>query len=124
MIFAPRWSQTRRVIASPYIVLPVLVVTVVWGFYVWFSHPPAGGLIELLGNFVSPTGITGLMGVPERAMVVWVHLLVFDLFAGRWIYLDSRERDYNVWWVSPLLLLTMNAAPFGFLIYLLVRRRK
>jgi hypothetical protein len=121
MIFTPRWSVTQRIIASYWIMLPVLLVSLIWGFTVVSLHPPEGGFFGLIANFASPHGIANLSTVPDQAIVTWIHLLVFDLFAGRWIYLDSQERQYKAWWVSPLLVITVSAAPLGFLIYLMVR---
>jgi hypothetical protein len=121
MIFAPHWSWTQRIIAKPAIILPALLVSVIWGFIVLYLHPLQNGIVGLLADFASVTGIATLATVPNRAIVLWLHILVFDLFAGRWIYLDSRQHHYSAWWVSPLLLITVNAAPLGCLIYMVVR---
>jgi hypothetical protein len=50
-----------------------------------------------------------------------VHFLAFDLFVGRWIYLDSQERRISAWLVAPVLFLTLMLGPAGFLLYLAVR---
>ncbi|MFQ3592420.1 MAG: abscisic acid-deficient protein Aba4 family protein, partial [Gemmataceae bacterium] len=48
--------------------------------------------------------------------------LTFDLFVGRWIYLDSRERGVSVWLTGPCLFLTLMFGPLGLLGYLGVRQ--
>jgi hypothetical protein len=50
--------------------------------------------------------------------VAWAHLLAFDLFVGRWAYLDSRQHDISAWIASPLLFFILMAGPLGFLVYL------
>jgi hypothetical protein len=50
-----------------------------------------------------------------------VHFLAFDLFVGRWVYLESRERQVSTWIMAPLLFLTLTLGPAGFLLYLVVR---
>jgi hypothetical protein len=64
-----------------------------------------------------------MLGSPEGATVAWVHFLAFDLFVGRWIYLDARTRELPWWATSPLLFLTLMLGPIGLLAYLLVRTR-
>lgn len=95
---------------------------------------PGGGVIrradilpriaEILPAVVGPelTAIASLLGTPAGATIAWVHFLAFDLLIGRWIYLDSRERGVSVWLMGPILYLTLMLGPFGFLLYLLVRR--
>lgn len=65
--------------------------------------------------------IAELLGRPEVALVAWVHFLAFDLFVGRWIYLDARERGVPWWVSSPVLFLTLMFGPLGLLSYLIAR---
>ena len=51
----------------------------------------------------------------------WIHFLAFDLFVGRWAYLDSRERGLSAWLVSPILVFIFMAGPLGLLMYLTAR---
>jgi hypothetical protein len=50
-------------------------------------------------------------------------MIAFDLFVGRWAYLDSRERGIPALVMAPVLLLTILLGPVGLLVYLLVRLR-
>jgi Domain of unknown function (DUF4281) len=67
------------------------------------------------------SGVAALLGSPVGATVSWLHFLAFDLFVGRWIYLDGRERGAPAWVMAPMLFLTLMLGPFGFLLYLIVR---
>jgi len=114
MILLPRWRWTERIVRSP------LVSFAPAAIYVTLVFP----LLKEVGPaVVRPTlnGVAALLGSPAGATIAWVHFLAFDLFVGRWIYLDSRERQVSVWFMAPLLLLTLMLGPAGFLLYLAVR---
>ncbi len=114
MIFAPHWRGTRWFVGQPYFLLPFVIL------YVVLVIP---GLPVVLPLLLQPklAEITALLATPEGTLIGWIHFVAFDLFVGRWIYLDSRERGTSVWIVSPLLLLTLLFGPLGLLGYLLVR---
>ncbi|WP_110514807.1 ABA4-like family protein [Herpetosiphon llansteffanensis] len=114
MVVLPFWKWTQRIIQSPWLILGpaliyVIVLVPVFGT-VWtgVSNPTLPGIIELIGN---ETGAT----------LSWVHFLAFDLFVGRWIYLDSRERNIFAPITSLILISVLMIGPAGFLIYMVVR---
>jgi hypothetical protein len=114
MILAPGWSVTRRVVAAPLIVVPPLVV---------YALAVLPALSDMLPAVASPTlaGVAGLLGTPLGAAAGWAHFIGFDLFVGRWMYLDGRERSVHALVMAPLLVLTILLAPLGLLAYLAVR---
>jgi hypothetical protein len=116
MILLPRWSWTRRIVGSPLIVLPAVVI------YALLVIPAFG---EVLPAVASPTlaGIRDLLGTADGAAAAWAHMIAFDLFVGRWSWLDSRDRGVPALIMSPVLLLTILLGPLGLLVYLLVRTR-
>ena len=80
-------------------------------------------LSEVLPAVASPTlaGVAGLLGTPLGAAAGWAHFIGFDLFVGRWMYLDARERGVHALVMAPLLVLTILLGPLGMLAYLVVR---
>ena len=114
MILAPGWSVSRRVIASPLIVVPPLLVYAL-------AVLPALGIV--LPAVASPTlaGVAGLLGTPLGATAGWAHFIGFDLFVGRWIFLDARERGVPHLVTAPVLVLTILLGPLGMLAHLVVR---
>jgi hypothetical protein len=116
MILAPGWSWTRRIIASPLIVLPVVLI------YALLVIPAFG---EVLPAVASPTlgGVRELLGTADGAAAGWAHFIAFDLFVGRWSWLDSRDRGVPALLMAPVLLLTILLGPLGLAAYLLVRTR-
>jgi hypothetical protein len=115
MIVLPHWRWTRRIIGSALVcAAPALL-------YAALALPRLGELFPALAN---PTlaGIAAVLGTPVGATIAWVHFLAFDLFVGRWAYLDSRKRSINAWAMAPVLFFILMFGPIGFLAYLAVRR--
>jgi len=114
MILLPRWRWTTRVIRSP------LVSAAPAALYGALVLPRLG---EIWPAVSRPTlsGVATLLGSPAGASIAWVHFLAFDLFVGRWIYLDSQERGVRAWLMAPILFLTLMLGPVGFLLYLIMR---
>lgn len=115
MIVLPFWRWTQRIIRSPWIAAPAALL------YAALVLPQIGGLLAELAN-PQLAQIAALLGTPAGATIGWVHFLAFDLFVGRWVYLDSRERHLSAWLVSPILFFVLMFGPLGLLLYLLVRR--
>jgi ABA4-like protein len=115
MILLPRWRFTERVMRSPWVALgPALLYAVLM----------TPRLLALAPALLRPElqTIAALLGTPEGATIAWAHFLAFDLFVGRWVYLDARGRGVSAWFTSPVLFLTLLAGPLGFLLHLAARR--
>jgi hypothetical protein len=114
MIALPHWRWTRRLVQSPLIVAGPLVL------YLLLALPRLGDLFPALANPTLPA-VAALLGTPAGATLGWAHFLAFDLFVGRWAYLDSRERVISAWVMAPVLFLILMLGPVGLLLYLGVR---
>lgn len=114
MIVAPGWSWTRRILSSPLVVVPPLLV------YVALLLPQ---FAAFAGPVVSPDlpGLAAVLGTPAGAAAIWAHAIGFDLFVGRWMYLESRERGIHPLVMAPVLVLTILLSPLGLLAFLALR---
>jgi hypothetical protein len=114
MILLPRWRWTTRVIRSPLVsgapaaLYAALVLPRLAAIWPAVSRPTLNGMAALLGS-------------PAGATIAWAHFLTFDLFVGRWIYLDGQERRVSAWFLAPVLFLTLMLGPAGLLFYLVIR---
>jgi hypothetical protein len=120
IIFFPHWSFTHRIMKS---VLPlVLPASVHTAFIVMLlrSRPDLKDDYAALFPLSSSKVITK-MTERDLATVSWLHMLPGDLFIGRWIYLDSRERHFRPWLVSLPLVVTCTSGSIGLVFYLLLR---
>jgi hypothetical protein len=117
MILLPRWSRTARIIGSPLIVVPPVLI---------YAVVVLGSLGDVLPAVVAPTldGVRELLGTADGATAGWAHMIAFDLFVGRWIFLDARDRGLPPLVTAPILLLTILLGPLGLLVHLLVRTRR
>jgi hypothetical protein len=114
MIVLPHWSLTQRIMRSPLtIVLPAALYTLL-------ALPMLGAVLPVV---LQPDleALRALLATPAGATIAWVHFLAFDLFVGRWAYLDSRERGISSWMMAPILFTILMLGPFGFLLYLGLR---
>ncbi|MBQ1047054.1 DUF4281 domain-containing protein [Micromonospora sp. C51] len=116
MILLPNWTVTHRIIRSPLIVVPVVAI------YAILVVP---AFAEVLPAVIDPTldGVRELLGTADGAAAAWAHMIAFDLFVGRWAWLDSRKRAVPPLVMAPLLLLTILLGPIGLAAYLVVRTR-
>jgi hypothetical protein len=113
MIFFPGWKWTLKIIRSPLIILPPALI------YAALVLPQAGALLGALANPDLNT-LAASLANPTGFTIAWAHLLAFDLLAGRWAYLDSREKRVHPVLMGVVLFFTFMLGPVGFLLYLLV----
>jgi Domain of unknown function (DUF4281) len=111
MIFAPRWIWTRKILESPFVILPAAILYIVLVFPNIISSFPT------LANPKLET-VQALLGSSAGATITWVHFLAFDLFVGRWAYLDSLERNIHPLAMALILFLILMFGPLGFTLYL------
>lgn len=114
MIVAPHWRVTMRIIKSPFVIIAPVIA------YVILVLPQIGTLLPKVMGPKLPE-ISALLGTPEGATIAWMHFLAFDLFVGRWAYLDSSDRGISAWLMAPILFFILMLGPFGFLLYMIVR---
>ena len=115
MIFAPRWPMTHKIIKSLWIVVPFMLA------YAVLEIPNALPDLPLLVRPHLPS-IMKLLGTEPAATLAWLHFIAADLFVGRWVFLDSREHNMNIWLMGPILFFNSMLCPFGFVLYLIARK--
>ena len=114
MLVAPRWRWTARIVGSPAVVAGAIAV------YAALVAPQLARLLPVVARPQLPV-VAALLGTARGATIAWTHFLALDLFAGRWILLDSAARGSSGWWLRPVLLATLLFAPLGLGLYLLRR---
>jgi hypothetical protein len=113
MIFLPGWKLTLKIIRSPLIVLPPGLI------YAVLVLPQFGSLLGMLAN-PDLTTLAASLANPAGFTIVWAHMLTFDLLAGRWAYLDSRDKRVHPVLMGVVLFFIFMLGPVGFLLYLMV----
>ncbi|MDV9187598.1 ABA4-like family protein [Streptomyces sp. SR27] len=114
MILAPAWRITERVAASPFTVLPLLVLWAVLA---------APVLPELWTAVSSPDIDTfrDLTALAGGAGAIWAQVIAWDLLLGQWMYREARRLSVPPLLMAPLLVLTILLSPVGLPLFLVVR---
>jgi hypothetical protein len=114
MIASPRGAWARRMIDSPAIVVPpCLLYTLVIVPQMDLAWPSV-----LLPSNAS---INAWFNTEYGTIVPTVHFLAVDLFVGRFVYLDARERGLAPWVTRAMLLFCVLLTPIALPVYFLVR---
>jgi hypothetical protein len=112
IIFAPRWSWTRKVVLSGALSL-VLALGYLILIVLFFGRSE--------GGFGSLSDVSKLFTNQWALLAGWIHYLAFDLFVGGWEVRDAQARGISHWLVIPCLFLTFLLGPIGFLLYHILR---
>ncbi|MDX1589590.1 MAG: abscisic acid-deficient protein Aba4 family protein [Oleiphilaceae bacterium] len=113
LIVAPQWRWTHRLVHR--IWLPGLLC-VLWGGILLLMPPlPEGAGVASLAQFMV------FMTSPAGALLVWLQLLMWDLFVGAWVARDALRRRLHHGLVAPSLVLVLLLPPLGLLVYFGVR---
>lgn len=114
MIVLPTWQWTRKIMKSVLVIAPAALA------YAVLVIPRFAEIFPVVLSPKLPQ-IAALLGTHEGATIGWIHFLAFDLFVGRWVYLDSRERDLHPLLMAPILFFVLMLGPLGLLLYLILR---
>lgn len=114
MIFCPRLELTKKIVSSPWIILPPTIC------YLAFLLPNFPQAILIFQN-PGPESLANIMGAPWSASLFWAYAGAFDLFIGRWIFFDAQEKGIHYLWVSPILFVGIFFGPLAFFMYSIVR---
>jgi hypothetical protein len=116
MILLPRWSVTKKIIGGRWIVLPIALT-----YAIPILPRLAADLPTLMAPLRDPIHayfpVHALLVTPAGTSLAWAHILAFDMFVARWIYLDSRSRNINPLLMAPLLVFSLLAGPLGYVLY-------
>lgn len=72
-------------------------------------------------SFKSLNGWTSLIQKPGMALLLWVHILAFNLLAGVFIAANAAKHGIGYFMLLPCFIFTATLGPVGFILYLLVR---
>ena len=111
MILFPNYSLTKSVISSPWIIVPPSIC------YIALLIPNLSKEVLLSFKNASPQKLAKIMARPWAASLFWTYAGAFDLFIGRWIYLDAQTLEINHFLIAPILLVSIFFGPVGFLLY-------
>lgn len=115
MIFFPKHPLSQKVAQGHYGIIGLAVV------YLSLAAPK---LYQVLPMLLNPKlePLMALFQSQDAFVVLWIHILAFDLLAGTYIYRRSLERNLHPVPVGIILFCTLMAGPLGFLLFQILNR--
>lgn len=110
MIVFPNWNITQKVMKS---YLPFIPLACLYIYLFAISLTPESA--EALSNPQLPQ-LAQAFSDEKITFTGWVHFLILDLFAGRYIYWQGKEK--NIWTIHSLIL-CLFAGPIGVLSHII-----
>ena len=119
MIAAPKLELTRNLMSSSW---PIVLLMGIHLSLVAFglAQPGSAQEFEFLATqgFVKLSAMMEMRNFPVFVSEEWAHVLAWDLFVGRWIYLDGLKKDIPT---PHSLFFCFLLGPLGLLIHLVTR---
>ena len=122
IVVLPRSELTAKVMGP---IAPLLGLSLVHIAIVLLAATAPGGTepVKIFADVFDPAqsqldGMVRLFTVRDFVAEEWPHVLIWDLFVGRAIWLDSLKRETPFTWAA--LLLTNGIGPPGLLLYTLL----
>ena len=119
-VFLPRWKHTPTLTLIFPIVHAIIYTLGVISTIVYADDNSPDI------DFSSLDGLVELFKDPSGVFVGWVHYCVYDALVGRWLTIDSVERDastlVHVTVIIPTLFMSLMFGPMGWLIYIAIVR--
>ena len=123
MIVAPKADLTKTLMGGTNGIAAIVVLALVHLVIVVTAAAQEGSLdqIQIFGEVFDPSlsqlaGMQKLFQYPNLVAEEWPHVLIWDLFVGRMIWLDGIQRGVNT---RVALAFCNGIGPPGFLIYVL-----
>jgi hypothetical protein len=113
LIFAPNWRWTDRIVHRIWI--PLLYCLAVTLIFLIKPASPEGASIATLKGFML------LLSDPMTALMIWIQLVIWDLFIGAWMARDARRHGIHWGWMVVPMVAIFIFGPPGLLLYLGLR---
>ena len=115
MWFMPRSEITKKVVGD----LRICVIPLIASYAILLAPNVLDVLITLGSKMPTPDIVLGLFSTDEMIILAWLHFLVMDTFAGRYVWMRMIAADKPIQFSMPILLVCMMLGPIGLLIGIL-----
>ena len=115
MWFMPRSEITKKIIGD----LRICIIPLIASYGVLLAPNLLDVLITLGSKMPTPDIVLELFSKDEMMILAWLHFLVMDTFAGRYVWMRMIAADKPVQFSMPILLVCMMLGPIGLLIGIL-----
>lgn len=117
MIVAPKSKWTKKLVESD---LPFVILGAAYIFLLYLSWTPETLGLMFASKYLLPElpGITRMFSSTITVASAWLHLLVADLFCGRYVYLDGLQHKVET---RHSLVLCLMMCPIGIVSHVLTK---
>lgn len=115
MWFMPRSEITKKVVGD----LRICVIPLIASYAILLAPNVLDVLITLGSKMPTPDIVLDLFSTDEMIILAWLHFLVMDTFAGRYVWMRMIAADKPIQFSMPILLVCMMLGPIGLLIGIL-----
>ena len=115
MWFMPRSEITKKVVGD----LRICVIPLIASYAILLAPNVLDVLITLGSKMPTPDIVLDLFSTDEMIILAWLHFLVMDTFAGRYVWMRMIAADKPIQLSMPILLVCMMLGPIGLLIGIL-----
>jgi hypothetical protein len=115
MWFLPRHEITNKIVGDLRISVIPLIVS-----YGILLAPNIFDILILLGSQMpTPEIVLEMFSKDEMIILAWLHFLVMDTFAGRYVWMRMLAKERPIHVSMPILLVCMMLGPIGLMIGIL-----
>tara|TARA_B100000768_G_C11166071_1_gene326640 strand:- start:351 stop:824 length:474 start_codon:yes stop_codon:yes gene_type:complete len=115
MWFMPRHDLTKRIVGD----LRIATMPLAISYAILLAPNLLDVLITLGSQMPTPDIVLDMFSKDEMIMLAWLHFLVMDTFAGRYVWMRMLQADKPIQVSMPILLVCMMVGPLGLLIGIL-----
>lgn len=112
LIFFPFWKTRDQYLFS----IIIILFAIIYSWVIFSNITP-----DDFKKFNTLDGVSQLFQNKELLLAGWVHYLAIDLLTGIYILNNARKNGINHWITVPALFATFFLAPFGLLLYFIMR---
>jgi hypothetical protein len=115
MWFLPRHEITNKIVGD----LRISVIPLIVSYGILLAPNIFDILISLGSQMPTPEIVLEMFSKDEMIILAWLHFLVMDTFAGRYVWMRMLAKERPIHVSMPILLVCMMLGPIGLMIGIL-----
>jgi len=115
MWFLPRHEITKKIVGD----IRICVIPLIVSYGILLAPNIFDILISLGSQMPTPEIVLEMFSKDEMIILAWLHFLVMDTFAGRYVWMRMLAKERPIHVSMPILLVCMMLGPIGLMIGIL-----
>lgn len=115
MWFMPRHEITKKIVGD----VRICIIPLIFSYGILLIPNAVDVLISLGSQMPTPDVVLELFSDDQMIILAWLHFLVLDTFAGRYVWMRMLAADKPIQVSMPVLLMCMMMGPIGLVVGIL-----